>query len=277
MESIRATQDGRSVGQDPAGGVPRKVDMKIDEANLVSDSGTRANSGAEEPPRWTRRDLVYFVLGGFFLTNALVAELTGGKLFQLQGSPWTWLGLGGVTLSIGVIPWPVVFISTDLINEYFGKSGVRRLTFLAVGMIAYAFVILTAAVTVPAWEKSPVSQEAFRQVFRQSQWIIVGSLTAFLVSQLVDVLIFHAVRSRTGGRLLWLRSTGSTVISQLVDSFLVGYIAFVLPGSLAFGDFLRLGVGNYLFKLTVAILITPLIYLGHGLIDRYLGIGSHNK
>lgn len=225
----------------------------------------------------TRRQLVFFILGGFFLTNAVIAELTGGKLFQLP--PFALLGysIGGVVLSIGVIPWPVVFITTDLVNEYFGKSGVRKLTFLAVGMIFYAFLILFAAIRVPAAPNSPVSGDAFRMVFGQSQWIIVGSLTAFLISQLVDVLAFTHFRKATGGRLLWLRATGSTIISQVVDTFLVGWIAFVLPKSMGWSptgltmrEFIPLAVGNYCFKLLVAIAITPLIYVGHAAIDRFL-------
>ncbi len=225
----------------------------------------------------TRRDLVYFVLGGFFLTNALIAELTGGKLFSIPAYwPLSLLGHDTLVLSIGVIPWPVVFIATDLINEYFGKAGVRRLTLLAVGMIVYAFVILLAAIQVPAWEKSPVSGSAFHAVFGQSMWIIVGSITAFLIAQLLDVTIFVWVKQFTGARFLWARATGSTVISQLVDTFVVGYIAFVVremmqPGQgLTLRQFIPLALGNYSFKLVVAIGITPLIYLAHGMIDKYL-------
>jgi uncharacterized integral membrane protein (TIGR00697 family) len=171
------------------------------------------------------------------------------------------LGLDVLILSIGVIPWPVVFLTTDLVNEYFGKAAVRKLTMLAVGMIAYSFIILFVSTRVEAWSGSPVTGEQYGAVFGQSQWIIIGSLTAFLISQFVDVILFAALKRRTGHRMLWLRATGSTVVSQLVDSFVVGYIAFVVP---------RLLTGNYLFKLLVAIIVTPLIYLAHGAIDRYL-------
>lgn len=218
----------------------------------------------------TRKDFVFFILGGFFLTNAILAELTGGKLFEVPAWGLQWLGLDSLVLSIGVIPWPIVFITTDLINEYFGKPGVRRLTFLAVGMIAYSFIVLFLAMLVPAWSGSPTPGDAFNAVFGQSQWIIVGSLVAFLVSQLVDVFVFSHFKRATGGRMLWLRATGSTVVSQVFDTFLVGFIAFVIPGKLAFSDFLRLAAGSYAFKLIVAIGITPIIYLAHGLIDRYL-------
>lgn len=219
----------------------------------------------------TRKEIVFFILGGFFLTNAIIAELTGGKLFVLPDIPLGFMTVSGLVLSIGVIPWPVVFISTDLINEYFGKEGVRKLTLLAVGMISYCFFLLYLAMMVPTWEHSPVSADNFNKVFGQSRWIIVGSLTAFVVSQLVDVFVFHSFKSWTGAQKLWLRATGSTVVSQAIDSFIVGYIGFVLPGNLTMEQFIPIGISNYLFKVAVAIAITPLIYLGHSLIDRYLG------
>jgi len=218
----------------------------------------------------SRRDLVYFILGGFFLTNAILGELTGGKLFSMPALGLGWLGLKEVVLSIGVIPWPVVFITTDLVNEYYGKSGVRRLTFLAVGMIAYAFIILFLTMLVPAWDRSPVATDVYRNVFGQSLWIIVGSLTAFVVSQFVDVTVFHLVKRRTGHRLLWARATGSTFISQFVDTFIVQYIAFVVPGKLHFEEMLNVATGSYMYKVLIAIVITPIIYLAHGIIDRFL-------
>jgi uncharacterized integral membrane protein (TIGR00697 family) len=113
-------------------------------------------------------------------------------------------------MSVGVIPWPVVFVTTDLVNEYFGRRGVRRLTLLTAAMIAYAFIVLMFAMQVPATPFSGVDGQSFNRVFGQSRWIIVGSLTAFMISQLVDVLVFHSLRRRTGKRMMWLRSTGST-------------------------------------------------------------------
>jgi queuosine precursor transporter len=216
----------------------------------------------------TRRDLLFFVLGGFFLTNALLGEVTGGKLFVAPGS--TGLFEGGVVLSIGVLMWPVVFITTDLVNEYFGKPGVKRLTWLAIGMISYAFVVLFLATQVPAWPGGGVPGKSFSDVFTTSQWMIVGSLTAFGVSQVIDMLLFARFKEATGGRHLWLRSTGSTVISQAVDTFIVGTIGLVLPGLLTFGQFVKVGLAGYCYKLLIALLITPVIYLAHGVIDRWI-------
>lgn len=209
----------------------------------------------------TRRDILFTILAGFFVTNAIVGELIGGKLIQL----------GPFTMSIGIIPWPVVFLTTDIINEYYGKKGVRRLTLMTAGLIAYTFILLLTGMSISASGISPVSDEQFHGVFGQSMWIIVGSIIAFLASQLIDVLVFWLIRSRTGKRMIWLRATGSTVVSQLIDTFIVTGIAFWLPGKLSFGDFINTAFTGYSAKLIIAIALTPLIYLGHAIIHSYLG------
>jgi uncharacterized integral membrane protein (TIGR00697 family) len=209
----------------------------------------------------SRRDLVYLALAGFFVTNAILGEVTGGKLFTL----------GPFTLSIGVIPWPVVFLSTDLINEYFGREGVRRLTFMTIALIIYAFMVVFLAMQVPAASFSPVTDAQFEAVFGQSLWIIVGSVTAFALSQLVDVGIFWLVRHKTGGRFLWMRATGSTVASQFIDSIVIIGIAFWLPGKVKTSEFLTVAASNYSYKFLIAVGMTPFIYMAHSAIDRFLG------
>ena len=208
-----------------------------------------------------RRDVVFLVLAGVFVANAVLGELTGGKLFAF----------GPFTMSIGVIPWPVVFLTTDLINEYFGRDGVRKLTFVTIALIVYAFVVLFVAIQVPAASFSPVTDEQFRAVFGQSLWIIVGSVTAFAISQLIDVVVFWFVRHKTGEKLLWLRATGSTAISQLIDSFVIIGIAFWLPGKVKTDEFLIVAATNYSYKFLIAVSLTPFIYMGHAVIDRFLG------
>ncbi|MBC7439805.1 MAG: queuosine precursor transporter, partial [Flavobacterium sp.] len=165
----------------------------------------------------------------------------------------------------------VVFLTTDLINEYFGEKGVRKLSFITAGLIAYAFIILLLAINVPAAKGiSPVNDSQFYSVFGQSMWIIVGSLIAFVVSQLIDVSVFWYFKNKTGEQKIWLRTTGSTVISQLFDSFIVLGIAFWLPGKINFETFISSALTGYVFKLSIAVLLTPLIYLGHHLIKKYL-------
>lgn len=208
----------------------------------------------------TRKDTVYVVLAGIFITNAIVAELTGGKLIDVFGVP----------MSIGILPWPIVFVTTDLINEYFGEKGVKRLSLITAGLIAYTFFVLYFAIQIPSTGISSVTSEQFKSVFGQSQLIIIGSIAAFLVSQLIDVTIFHFVKKRTGNKMIWLRSTGSTVISQFFDSFIVLGIAFYLPGIMDFKTYIISGLTGYSVKLVIAILMTPMIYLGHYLIQKYI-------
>ena len=209
-----------------------------------------------------RKDLVFIVLAGFFVTNTIVAELIGGKLIQFFGL---------FTQSLGIILWPIVFILTDLINEHFGKQGVRKLTFITVGLIIYTFILVTIGLNIKAVNFSPVNDENFKIVFGQSQWIMVGSIIAFLLSQLVDVSVFWLLRAKTGNKYIWLRATGSTVVSQLIDTFVVQFIAFVLPGKWAFNEFLKNACWGYSFKLLVALCLIPLIYVGHFAIKKFMG------
>ncbi|GAB4450027.1 MAG: queuosine precursor transporter [Bacteroidia bacterium] len=208
-----------------------------------------------------KKDLVFLVLAGFFITNAVTAELIGGKLVNFFGI---------FTQSIGIILWPVVFLLTDLINEHFGKDGVRKLTFITVGLIIYVYVLLSIAIKIPAVPFSPVNDSNFQTVFGQSQWIIIGSITAFVLSQLVDVYTFWLIRKATGKYMIWLRATGSTIISQLIDTFVVQFIAFVIPGYWTLSDFVVNAMYGYAFKLIVAVALIPLIYLGHILIEKII-------
>jgi hypothetical protein len=134
-------------------------------------------------------------------------------------------------------------------------------------------VIIGITIGIPAYNlpgSDLASDQAYNQVFGQAQMVIVGSITAFLVSQLLDAFIFDAIKKRTGNRFIWLRSTGSTLISQLIDSFIVLYIGFVLPGKILLSDFATLAFTNYSLKIVLAISLTPLIYLGHFLVKKYL-------
>jgi uncharacterized integral membrane protein (TIGR00697 family) len=239
---------------------------------------------------------LFLFLAGFFVANALVAELIGVKIFALEDTlglePWNFnlFGeVGALQFSAGVLLWPLVFLTTDILNEYFGQRGVRFLSYLTVALIAYAFFMIYGAIQLEpaAWWRAgaqvqgvPDNQEAFRVILGQGLFIIAGSLLAFLVAQLTDVFVFHRIRRVTGESRLWLRATGSTLVSQLVDSFIVLYVAFKLGPELFGGvsepwpwsRILAVATVQYTFKFIVAILLTPLIYLMHGVIDRYLGL-----
>ncbi len=231
---------------------------------------------------------LFIVLAGFFLTNALIAEFVGVKIFSLEntlGIPpyeWSLLGVSGnLNFTAGVLLWPFVFIMTDIINEYFGLRGVRLISWIAVGFISYAFVAAYVSIALaPAgfWVDANRSlgvddiQRAYALIFGQGLWTIGGSIVAFLIGQLVDVTVFHRIRNLTGEGRIWLRATGSTAVSQLLDSFVVLYIAFVLgPQKWPVSQFLAVGTVNYLYKMLAAIALIPLLYVARRAIKSYLG------
>ena len=241
-----------------------------------------------------KKNRLFIILCGIFLTNALIAEMIGVKIFSGEstiGVDPAHLNILGFTmdfnLTAGVIIWPVVFITSDLINEYFGKPGVKRISYLTAALIAYAFVVILFTMKLPPaqWWLEANNKDvdgnyfnmefAFNKIFGQGQRIIIGSLAAFLLGQLVDVFVFQQLRKITGVKMLWLRATGSTLVSQLIDSFVVLFIAFF--GIFSTGQIIAIGLTNYMYKFVIAILLTPLIYGGHYLIDRYLGKENAEK
>ena len=241
-----------------------------------------------------KKSRLLLVLTGIFIVNALLAEIIGVKIFSLEAL----LGTGGAGLRVfgsdpldfnltaGVIIWPVVFVTTDIINEYFGPSGVRRVSWLTAGLILYAFLVITLVTHLPPaafWldlnNKDAAGNSlninlAFSAIFRQGLGIIAGSLTAFLIGQLIDASVFSWLRRRTGERYIWLRATGSTLVSQLIDSFVVLWIAFHLFGNWPLALVIQVATINYIYKVVAALVLTPVLYVAHGIIDRYLGLDA---
>ena len=238
----------------------------------------------------TKESKLLLVLGAFFVANAILSEFIGVKIFTVEGTlgikhfDINLLGVPNLSfnMSAGVLTWPIIFIMTDIINEYFGVKQVRFLSILTAVLISYAFIVVGAAmhltpsdfwVTQTVNGKSLDMNNAFAGIFGQGMWIIVGSIIAFLVGQIADVLIFHKIKKITGDRALWLRSTGSTLVSQLIDSFVVIFIAFYLNPqySWSWQMVAAIGLVNYTYKFVVAIVMTPILYLVHSIIDKYLG------
>ncbi|MBL7815252.1 MAG: queuosine precursor transporter [Saprospiraceae bacterium] len=238
---------------------------------------------------------LFLILSGFFIANVLVAEFMGVKIFSLErtfgSEPVNWLIFGGkwnFDMTAGVLLWPVVFVMTDIINEYYGKRGVQFLSWLGAALIAYAFFMMYNALQLTPADWWPTSQTSrgvadmhasYNAIFGQGLGIIIGSLSAFILSQILDVTIFHTIKKRTGEQRLWLRSTGSTIFSQLIDTFVVTSIAFYFYPMLVSGNgepwpvrqLLTVCTGSYIYKFTVAWLMTPVIYGVHKLIESYLG------
>jgi uncharacterized integral membrane protein (TIGR00697 family) len=253
--------------------------------------GLAATSAVLGHPVENRAAKLFIVLAAFLVCNAVIAEFVGVKIFALEPTlgleplNWNLFGQSGsLSFTSGVLLWPFVFLMTDIINEYFGTRGVRFISWLTVVLIVYGFIAAYMAISLtPAgfWvainsERGvPDMQAAFSNIFGQGMWTIAGSVTAFLVGQLIDVAVFHRIRMLTGERWIWLRATGSTAVSQLVDSFVVLYIAFVIgPQKWPIPLFMAVASVNYAYKLLMAILLIPLIYVTRVLIRGYLGTAA---
>ena len=237
---------------------------------------------------------LFVIFSAFFVANALIAECIGGKIFSLekifglQPANLTLFGEKGLSfnLTCGVLLWPLEFIMTDIVNEYYGPKAVRRISYTAVALISYGFLMFYLAMGMPPanfWYGSgvdngiPDMNNAFNGIFGQGMWIIAGSLTAFLVSQMVDVTIFHKIKKHTGEKKVWLRATGSTVVSQLVDSFIVLFIAFKIGRGWSWQLVLGICVVNYIYKFSMAIILTPVIYFVEKRIEKYFGPEKTHK
>ncbi len=244
----------------------------------------------------TKESRLLLILGAFFVANAIISELIGVKLFSVEetlGFKKFNLNLFGVpnlsfTMSAGVLTWPVIFIMTDIINEYFGVKQVRFLSILTCILIAFTFIVSWGAMNLVAADFWVIQKtnghetnmvDAFDAIFGQGMWIIVASIIAFIIGQLADVFIFHKIKKVTGERALWLRATGSTIVSQLIDSFVVIFIAFYLNPKYHYSWQMVAAIGlvGYTYKFVVALLMTPILYLVHGIIDGYLGKDLSNR
>lgn len=238
----------------------------------------------------TKESRLLLILGAFFVANAILSEFIGVKIFSVEGTLSIKkfdINLFGVpnlsfNMSAGVLTWPIIFIMTDIINEYFGVKQVRFLSILTSVLIGFAFLVVWLAMKLQPsdfWVLQKVNGQnvnmvsAFDAIFGQGMWIIVGSITAFLIGQMVDVLIFHRIKKFTGEKALWLRATGSTLFSQLIDSFVVIFIAFYLNPAYhwSWQMVAAIGLVGYTYKFIVAMLMTPILYLVHAIIDGYLG------
>lgn len=239
--------------------------------------------------RIAKRQLLLLILCGFFVGFFAAAELIGAKLFHfsLFGLGPSALGLQGdlFVATTGILAFPLTFILTDIINEYYGRRTVRALTFIAIVVNLALIPVVQAAMAVPAHDfgGKPIDQgmqDAFQRALGQSWAIVAASLCAFALGQLIDVAVFSWLRRATGGRMLWLRAQGSTLVSQLIDTFVVIFLAFVVIPGLVGGDGLFAMTGgqaftvsltNYIYKFAIAVAITPLLYLVHWLVDLWLG------
>lgn len=216
------------------------------------------------------RHWLFVSLVATFITCLVVGDLIGGKVtaIHLAGKEWPF--------SVGQIAFPVTFILTDILNEFYGRRVARRVTYLAFAMVALTFAFLYIAGSLAWWSRTEaadwdgVRRHDFEVVFTQATRIQIASMFAFLTANLVDISVFFLIKRLTGNRFLWLRATGSTAISQLIDTLLINW--WVWGSKMTPDEYVAIVVTSWTIKLAAAIGVTPLIYGLHVLVERKFGI-----
>ena len=230
------------------------------------------------PQAFDARTRLYVWLTGTFVTCLLLANVVGVKLFKIPVS------LGGFEFTIehtaGMISFPITFLLTDLLNEYYGKKAARRVTWIAFAMGLLAFGLIWISRELPILEGIPgtATDASFENIFGAASLMYLASMIAFLIGSMLDIFIFGLFKRATRGKMVWLRATGSTLISQVFDSFVITFVFFVVlqrlsgnePASIEF--VLRTAATGYVLKFALAVVLTPFIYLGRWMIRRFVGL-----
>jgi uncharacterized integral membrane protein (TIGR00697 family) len=249
--------------------------------------GNQLEPQNQQTVSFSKAQVLYVWLAAFSVACLLIADIVGIKLFRIPlGFTFHIPGIDkqfdAIEHSCGMLTFPVTFLLTDLINEYYGKRAARRVTWIGLVMALFVFAVINIAQYMP-YLPAPynITQDHFDAVFASAKIMYIASITAYLIGQLADIWVFHILKKLTRGKLLWLRATGSTVISQTLDSFVVTFLAFsffrtVFPDPsnppMAAGQVVQTAITGYMLKFVLAIAITPLIYAGRGLIHRWFGL-----
>ena len=210
---------------------------------------------------------IYLLLAGLFITSLVVSNLIFQKFFCWYPLDITVFGNSLFELSVGILPYPITFLITDLISEIYGKKRANQVVITGIFASFFSMGILLIANEVPAIENSPIDDETFNQVFALSPIAALASMIAYLLAQFVDIRIYHFWKNLTQGKMLWLRNNFSTFSSQLIDTSLVVGLLSVF-GVLEWKLFWGLVISGFLFKIIVAALDTPLLYLFVGIFRK---------
>lgn len=203
---------------------------------------------------------IYLYLGGLFITSLVVSNLIFQKFFYWRPFELTVFGNQLFELSVGILPYPITFLITDLISEIYGKKKANQVVIAGIFASFFSMCILWMANVVPALSNSPVDDATFQTVFALSPVAVLASMMAYLGAQFVDIRLYHFWKKLTKGRMLWLRNNFSTFSSQFIDTFSVISL-LSLFGVLEWDLFWGLVLSGFLFKVFVAALDTPLLYL----------------
>lgn len=211
------------------------------------------------------RERLYLVLSGIFIASLVSCNLIFQKFFH-----WTPIGDYTFEISVGILPYPITFLVTDILSELYGKKKADRV--VITGFVASVFTIgvVSLAEAVPATDWSPVDDETFKKVFGLTKAAVFASMAAYLVAQFIDIRIFHFWKRLTKGKHLWLRNNGSTIVSQLVDTSTV-LALLCAAGVIEWDLFGALLVNGFLFKVIIALVDTPIFYLAVALLKPRIG------
>jgi len=240
--------------------------------------GESVDAGARPPYELSAQQAVYMWLSGLFVACLLIADIIGVKLFEVA-LPFEVLGFRTVQHTCGMLTFPITFVIGDVINEYFGEKAAKRTVYMGFSMSVLAFLVINVAQALPSLNAPyNVPQAAFDQIFGSSKMLYVASLVAFMAGNLADIWFFTELKKRTNGKALWLRATGSTILSQVIDSLLVTYLAFGLGKTLtgqvgaSLAEVLQIAATGYGLKFVLALSVTPLMYLSREFLHERYGL-----
>lgn len=216
-----------------------------------------------------RAELLYLILGALFITSLVTSNLIFQKFFH-----WNPMGLFNFELSVGIIAYPITFLITDIISEVYGQKRANNIVIAGVFASAFALLIVVISTLAPATDWSPISDGEFKKVFSFTFIAVGASLAAYLVAQFIDVQIFHYWKRVTKGKHLWLRNNLSTFTSQFFDTFIILTLLCSFE-VIEWNLFSKLLVNGFIFKVIIAILDTPFVYLGVYSLRKYFGLKGH--
>ena len=203
---------------------------------------------------------IYLILGALFITSLVVSNLIFQKFFYWHPFDIKIFGVDLFILSVGILPYPITFLITDLISEIYGKQKANQMVTVGIFASIFSILIILVADSVPAIVDSPVGDELFSKVFGSTIIAVFASMITYLFAQFVDIHIYHFWKNLTKGKMLWLRNNFSTFSSQIIDTVTVISLLCLFE-VLSWDSFLGLVVSGIVFKILIAFLDTPLLYL----------------
>ena len=207
---------------------------------------------------------IYIYLAGLFIASLIICNLIANKFITIN------LGFKTFTISAGILPYPITFLITDLLSEIYGIKSTRNIVWSGFFASIFVLIVIFISKKFNSIPNSPVDNETFNIVFGNSWRIIFGSMTAYLFAQFIDIKIYHFWKKLTNGNHLWLRNNFSTIFSQLVDTSIVVTILFI--NALSGKEILYLIIDGWIFKMIIALIDTPILYLSNSIIKKYIGL-----